>query len=305
VPDPNLHVVTGAFGYCGRHIARLLLQHGVRVRTLTAHPRRPDPFHGQIEIAPLDFSDHSLLVANLRGAAVFYNTYWIRFPWRQVTFGGAVENSRALIRAAAEAGVRRFVHISVTNPSLDSPLPYFRGKALVEQELVNSGLSYAILRPTVFFGGEDILINNIAWLLRNLPVFGVFGRGDYHLQPVFVEDISALCIRLAAQAADTILDAVGPETYTFEELVRLVRQWVRGRARIVRVPPVLALAAGRALCWFTRDVVITRDEITGLMSNLLVSAATPTCPTRFSDWLRANARDLGVSYRSELQRHYR
>lgn len=153
-----MDVVTGAFSFTGRAIAEELLRRGRPVRTLTrrTHPR--DPLAARIESAPLVFDDP----APLAGADTLYNTYWIRFPRGGATFEQAVEHTRALLRAAREAGVRRVVHISVTNPSEGSPLPYFHGKALCERAVAESGLSYAIVRPTLVFGAGDILLNNIA-----------------------------------------------------------------------------------------------------------------------------------------------
>lgn len=298
-------MVTGAFGYLGRHITSLLLEQGQRVRTLTNHANRPHPFGDRVEAVPFHFDVPSKLTASLRGAATLYNTYWVRFSRGDATFDRAVANSLVLIRAATEAGVRRIVHIGITNPSLDSPLPYFRGKAVVERALLESGMSYAILRPTVLFGEGDILINNIAWLLRRLPVFGLFGKGEYRLQPAHVGDVAALAVESSGRVGNVILDAVGPETYTFEELVRLVRQRVGSRAMIVRVPALAALAAARLIGSLVGDVVITPDEVSGLTANLLVSDQPPTCPTRFSRWLQDHAHELGAHYASELERHYR
>ena len=301
----ELHVVTGAFGYSGRYIARTLLEQGKRVRTLTKHAGRLDPFGSSIDISPLAFDEPSALVESLRGASVLYNTYWVRFERGAVTFDEAVSNSRILIDAAREAGVGRLVHISVTQPSEESPYPYFRGKAAVERVVSESGLPYAMLRPALLFGREDILINNIAWLLRRLPVFGVFGTGGYLVQPAYVGDVAGLAVALGATRENVIVDAVGPETYTFLELVLLLRERVRSRSRIIHVPPAAALAVGRVIGRAMRDVVITRDEIGGLMANLLVSGKPPTCATRFSDWVTENAGALGRAYASELARHFR
>jgi len=304
VANSDLHIVTGAFGYSGRYIAQRLLAQGRRVRTLTHHLDRPDPFDGRIEVVPYHFERPDLLTDALRGAAVLYNTYWIRFERGDTTFATAVANTNALVNAAREAGVRRFIHISITNPSEHSPLPYFRGKALVERALRESGLSHAILRPTVLFGKEDILINNIAWLLRHLPVFGIFGSGSYELQPVFVGDLADLAVTLAGDSTNVVLDAAGPERYSFEQMVQLVRRTVGSRSRLVHVPPSLGLAFGALVGRAIRDVLITRDEIAGLMAGLLVSGQAPTCSTRFSDWVAQHASELGVRYTSELRRHY-
>jgi NADH dehydrogenase len=303
--NPELNVVTGAFGYTGRYIAGQLLSMGVRVRTLTGHPDRHNPFGQRVSVAPLNFEDPTGLTESLRGATTLYNTYWIRFNHGRETFEKAVGNSIALIGAAKDAGVSRIVHISITNPSHGSPLPYFRGKAIVEQAIIESGLSYAIIRPALVFGREDILVNNIAWLLRWFPVFIVPGQGDCLLQPVFVEDLAGLATSAGHGHDNVIFDAVGPETYTFDQLVRLIAETVNSRARIVHLRPGLALLASKILGLMVRDAMLTRDEVDGLMSNLLVSQEPVTGHTRLSVWLRQNAEHIGATYASELRRHYR
>ena len=302
---PGISVVTGAFGYTGKYIARRLLDQGSRVRTLTRTPISGSPFGDQVEVRPLDFGDPPQLVASLDGADILYNTYWVRFARGGVTHDTAVENSRALLRAAVEAGVRRVVHVSITNATQDSPLPYFRGKALAEMAVRDSGLSYAIVRPTVLFSPEDILINNIAWFLRRFPLFPIPGRGCYPVQPVFVDDVARLAIEAGSGVDDVAIDAVGPETFAFEEMVRLLARRVGSRSRLVRTPPPAALLAARIAGRLVRDVVLTKDELDGLMAGLLVSADPPTASTRFTTWLEAEGASLGQRYASELTRHYR
>lgn len=303
--DAGADVVTGAFGYTGRYIARRLLETGRRVVTLTGRAGRPNPFGERVAVRPFNFDRPAELAASLRGADTLYNTYWVRFPYGRVTFEQAVENTQTLIRAAEVAGVRRIVHVSVANASEQSPLPYFRGKALVDKAVISSRLSYAIIRPTVIFGGQDILINNIAWLLRRFPVFGVFGEGDYAVQPVFVEDVAELAVRAGRHERNVVIDAIGPETYSFEELVRLIAGAVGSKAKIVRLPAGPALWVGRLIGRAVGDVLITREEIEGLMSGLLACRGPATAPTRFSDWLARSATSVGRTYASELKRHYR
>jgi uncharacterized protein YbjT (DUF2867 family) len=300
----RIHAVTGAFGYSGSHVARMLLDRGERVRTLTGHPDRPDPFGGRVEVARFRFDEPSAMRDALAGVRVLYNTYWVRFDHGAATFARAVDDSRALFQAAADAGVERIVHASITNPSADSTLPYFRGKAAVEEALRESGIPHAILRPAVFFGGRDVLVNNIAWLLRRLPVFGI-AAGAYGIQPVHVEDFARLAVEHGEGRGNDVLDAVGPETFGFDELVRLVRRGVGSRSLVVRVPQWALLATARLVGSIVGDVVLTRDEVEGLTSNLLVSKDRPTAPTRFSDWLATRADGLGVEWASELRRHYR
>ena len=299
------NVVTGASGYTGRYITRRLLSMGETVRTLTGRPDRPNPFGDEVSVAPYAFDDPVQLARSLEGAEVLYNTYWVRFPRGGLTFDKAVENSRALITAAEDAGVRRIVHVSITNASADSPLPYFRGKGLVEDAVEGSTMAYAIVRPTVVFGKEDILINNIAWFLRRFPLFTIFGSGGSQVQPVFVEDVAEIAVAAGHRTDNMVIDAVGPDVFTFEEMVRLIAEKVGSRARLVHVPSGLALALARLAGYVVRDVVVTRDEIAGLTAGLLTSETGPTGRTRLADWVSENSRSLGTSYASELDRHYR
>jgi uncharacterized protein YbjT (DUF2867 family) len=301
---PQLDVVTGAFGFTGKYISRRLLSAGRRVRTLTAHPDRADSFGAGIEVAPLDFGRPESLVQSLRGTEVLFNTYWVRFQHGSADFEQAIRNSGILFAAAREAGVRKIVHISIANPSLESPLPYYAGKARVEKLLAASGLSYSILRPTVIFGPEGILINNIAWFVRHLPLFAIPGSGDYQLQPVFVEDVAELACSTASQETNSTLDAVGPEIYSFEELIRVISRSVRRKARLVHLPPQLALRMIRLIQPFVGDVILTPGEIAGLTGNLLVSRNRPTGTTLLSQWLSCNSAALGARYMSELKIHY-
>lgn len=297
--------MTGAFGYTGKYITRQLLSMGRRVKTLTGHPNRQNPFGDRVSVALLNFDNQRELAENLRGASILYNTYWIRFSYGQVTFDKAIANTKTLIEAAEQAGVRRIVHISITNASEDSPFPYFRGKGLLEKAIIHSRLSYAIIRPTVIFGAEDILINNIAWLLRRFPVFAIPGAGHYRLQPVFVEDMAEIVISAAQRDENITVDAVGSEVFTFAELVRLIADKVQARARIIHLRPGLALFLAKLLGYVVSDVALTRDELEGLMSNLLVSDSPAMGQTRLSDWLAHNADTVGTKYASELNRHYR
>lgn len=301
---PVRYAVTGAFSYSGKYITQRLLASGAEVVTLTNHPRG-DPFGGRVAVAPLDFADPGGLARALQGVSVLLNTYWVRFPHGNMTHEVAVANTRALMSAAKAAGVRRMVHVSITHPSIDSQLTYFRGKAELEEAVRGSGMSYAILRPTVLFGKEDILVNNMAWLLRRWPVFAIPGDGRYRLQPIYVDDLAQLAVEAAQRDDSYTQDAVGPEIFAYEELVALLRDAVGSRARMWHLPPRLVHLAAGVLGWFVGDVLLTWEEIEGLMQNLLVSEQPPPGHTRLSDWVRAHAGELGREYHSEVKRHFR
>jgi uncharacterized protein YbjT (DUF2867 family) len=300
----GVDVVTGAFGYTGRFIAERLLATGRRVRTLTGHPDRPNPFGGGLEVVPYRFDDPGALAASLEGAATLYNTYWVRFPHAGVRFEDAVANSRALFTAARAAGVGRVVHVSITNPSVDSPFPYFRGKALVEQALADSGVAHAVVRPTVVFGRGDVLVNNIAWLLRHLPVFTIAGDGRYRVRPVHVADVARLCLEAASGPSGACVDAVGPETFTFAEMVGAIAAAVGSAARLVNVPAAVVPPVARLLGVVLRDVLLTAEELGGMMAGLVATDGPATGHVALSEWLTAYGATLGTRYASELQRHY-
>ena len=296
--------ITGAFGYSGKYIAKRLLAQGHQVITLTGHPNRKNPFDEAVHAYSFNFDNPDALVETLQGVDTLFNTYWVRFSHGDTTFDDAVANTRTLFDAAKKAGVRRVVHVSITNPEIDSPLPYFKGKAQLEAYLKASGLSYAIIRPTVIFGVEDILINNIAYLLRRFPLFAIPASGNYRLQPIYAEDLAKIAIEAGESTDNLVIDAVGPKIYTFKALVKEIRESIGSRAKLIHIPPLLALTMSRLLGLALGDVVLTHDEIQGLMADLLISEEAPTGQKELKDWLRENANTIGAHYASELKRHY-
>lgn len=305
MPHPELAVVTGAFSFTGRYVARRLINQGVEVKTLTRHPDSRNEFGDRVAAVPLDFADPDGLRRSMKGAGVFYNTYWIRFARGQTTFDQAVENSRALFEAARSSGVERIVHFSVSNASVESHLPYIRAKAQVEQILKSLGVPYSIVRPTLIFGVGDLLLNNMAWALRRFPFFPVFGDGDYAVQPVYAEDVAVQAVGAGSQSENSTADAAGPERFSYEALIRLIASAVGVSVRLVRMPTPMGLAATRLVGLAVRDVVLTRDEVDELMAGLFTSSFAPTGTTRLSDWLQANSEGLGRKYLSELRRNFR
>lgn len=301
--DTGLDCVTGAFSYSGQAIANALLNSGRHVRTLTGHPHRA-PESTPLQVCPLDFDDSIGLATSLEGVTTLYNTYWVRFAHHQIDHDLAVHNSRALFQAARRAGVARLVHVSITHPSADSPYPYFRGKALVEGALAETGLSYAVLRPAILFGGNGVLINNIAWLLRHVPVFAIGGRGNYRIRGIHVDDLATLCLQKSSEDTNSVSDAVGPERPTFVELVSEIREAVGSHAKLIRTPgftlPLLSRALGLAL----GDVLLTRDEYQAMANGLADTDGPSTGNTELSKWIATNAQTLGLSYANELTRHF-
>ena len=295
--------VTGAFSYSGKYITKRLLARGEEVITLTGHPNRPDPFGGKVKAFPLDF-DVASMTRSLQGVDVLVNTYWVRFDYGENTQPRAVENTRKLVDAAKAAGIKRIVHISIANPSAESHLPYYWGKAANEKAVMESGMSYAILRPTVLYGDEDILINNIAYLLRRFPFFLIPGDGSYGIQPVHIDDLADLAVEGIYSKDNYVIDAVGPETFTFKEIVKLIAEKIGTKRFLISFPPGMALLAAQFLSIFVKDVLLTAEEVDGLMANLLVSKEPPRGKRSFVSWLEANQKQVGTQYASELKKHY-
>ena len=302
---PTTVAITGAFSYTGKYATQLLLDRGYQVRTLTYHPGRENPFGDRVKVFPYCFEDPDRLSQSLCGASTLINTYWLRFPRGESTFETAIQNTHTLITAARKAGVKRIVHVSIANPSAESPLGYYRGKAKVEQAVIDSGMSYAILRPTVIFGVEDILINNIAWFVRHFPVFVVPGNGRYRVRPIYVEDMARLIVDAVDQSGNSVLNAIGPETFTFEELVRLIAQQLGNSVRLVHLPMTLAYLSTLVSGWFVGDTILTWEEYQGLMGDLLAPAGISSGQTRLSQWLADNRERVGTRYASEVARHYK
>ncbi len=300
----GLDVVTGAFGYIGRYIAAHLLEEGRQVKTITTHVEKPNPFGSQVDAFPYDFNHPDRLIKTLRGADTLYNTYWIRFEHDGMTFDQAVENTRVLFKCAAQAGVKKIVHISVTQASSDSPLPYYAGKGRQEEILKYAGVPYAIVRPTLVFGKEDILVNNIAWLIRKFPLFPIMGTGQYKMQPLYVADLASIAFQWSKSEHPATIDAIGPECYAYEEFVMLIASTMGKKVRFVRVSPGMGILLGKLVSVFVGDVILTKNELRGLMDNLLTSEDKPNGATRFSDWLVNNRHTIGRAYTSELARHF-
>ena len=299
-----MNVVTGSFGYIGKYITRSLLAMGQEVKTITTHPDKPNPFGEKVKASHYHFENPAALTKNLAGCETLFNTYWVRFDHRQWSFDKALENTKTLFTCAKNAGVKKIIQISVSNPTENDPLPYYKGKALQEKALRESGVDYAIVRPTLVFGLEDILVNNITWTIRKFPVVPIFGSGKYKLQPIFVEDLADIAVEASSSKSSQILDAISPETFTYEAFLRLIARELNRDVFFFHTSPTIGIMLGKIIGLFVKDVILTKDELRGLMASKLTSNQEPNGITLFTDWFRRNKQAVGTAYTSELNRHF-
>jgi NADH dehydrogenase len=301
----HMDVVTGSFGYIGKYITRKLISSGKQVKTITTHPDKLNPFGKDVKAYPYNFDNPELLISILKGCDTLFNTYWVRFNYGTSSFEKALRNTKILFDCAKKAGIKKIVHIGVTNPSESDALPYYRGKSLQEKMLRELGIPYSIIRPTLVFGKEDILINNIAWTIHKFPFVPIFGSGDYKVQPVFVEDLASIAVECAKKNVSETLDAIGPETFTYKEMLQIIASVLNRDVKFFHIWPNIGILLGKIIGLFVKDVLLTKDELKGLMDNKLTSQQIPNAKTKFTEWLKANRGTIGQRYTSELDRHFR
>ena len=281
-----MDVVTGSFGYIGKYITQKLISSGKRVKTITTHPDKPNPFGNDVKAYPYNFDNPELLINVLKGCETLFNTYWVRFNYVKQSFENALRNTDMLFDSARKAGIKKIVHIGVTNCSESDALPYYRGKALQEKMLKELGIPYSIIRPTLVFGKEDILVNNIAWTIRRFPLVPIFGSGDYKVQPVFVKDVASIAVECAQKNTSETLDAIGPEAFTYKEMLRVMASVLNRNVKFIHVRPNVGIFLGKIIGLFVDDVLLTKDELQGLMANKLTSQQVPNGKTKFTEWLK-------------------
>lgn len=302
----TIHTITGALGFTGKYIAGQLIEKGCTVQTLTNSPERPNPFGNKLNILPLDFDNLENLTNSLRGTDVFYITYWVRFAYKSkdLTFlySQGEENTKKLFDAAKNAGVSKIVYISISNPDEELPYEYFYRKARIEKHLMASGIPYAILRPCVLFGDEDILFNNIAWAIRKFPLFPVFKAKECKIQPVFVNDLATLSIECGQKKENILTDACGPEIFHYKDIVKTICKILNKKRLVFTLPRSWIYNAGKIISTITGDQILTRDEMNALCDGLMYSRNPPLAKTRFTIWLTENKKTFGIRYANETKR---
>jgi NADH dehydrogenase len=159
----------------------------------------------------------------------------------------------------------------------------------------------------VLFGGHrNVLINNIAWMLRKFPIFGVFGMGNYPIQPVHVKDVARVAVEQGESRENVTIDVTGPETFRYKEYIGMMAKSMSLRRIILPMPPFVSWLFGKFLGLLLQDLVITRAEIKGLRRGLMASDEDPLGQLKFSEWIAEHGKDFGKRYQNDLkERKYR
>jgi uncharacterized protein YbjT (DUF2867 family) len=267
--------VTGATGFVGRHIAATLAARGHRVRVLARDPARARVLSElNVEIVAGGLADRTALDRLARGADALIHLVGIIVEQGAQTFTAVhVAGTQALLAAAREAGVRRFVHMSAVG-ARDEPgaTPYHRTKRQAEQLVRDSGLSHAIFQPSIINGPESAPIRLLAQLHRWSPVVPVFGDGRFPTQPVWIDDV-AVAFALAAERPDTVgvFELGGPHVLTYEEFLLTIGRATGHSRPLVHVPLGLVRAAVRVFDVFGPAAPLTSDQV----QMLVEGSATP------------------------------
>ena len=223
-----LVLVTGSTGFLGRRVVTELLGKHHSVRCLVHNPggerifpgRAPDVYYGNV-------NDMGAISEAAQGVDVAIHLVAVIRERQQTTFQSVNHLGTAnVVTAAKQAGVKHFIHVSANGVTADRRFRYLYSKWLGEQEVINSGLPFTILRPTIMFGPGDEFLNTLAGFAKLLPIAPIAGAGRNMYQPIAVED-AARCLALSVDREDLIgkvLEIGGPERISYNDIASIVAQ---------------------------------------------------------------------------------
>ena len=248
--------MAGGSGFIGRAVVRRLRVDGAEVAVMTAHPdrsrRRIEALGATVRVG--DVQDEGSLPAAVRGAAVVVQTLTFpTFPVEKRSKGYTFEafdhiGTGRLARAAADAGVGRYVFVSGSGAAPDAPTVWHRAKWFGEEELRATGLSHVVIRPSWIYGPEDRALNRFVTFHRWLPFVPVVGDGRQRLQPVFIDDVAeAVALAVEPHGPTGTFEIGGPDVVTMDQVLRTMME-VRGKVKpLLHIAPILPKAAGAVL----------------------------------------------------------
>jgi uncharacterized protein YbjT (DUF2867 family) len=229
--------VFGGTGFVGRRVVRHLRESGTRVRIVSRHRGLGED--AGIEQIAADAHDQRSVDAAVASADGVVNAISLYVEHAGDTFHSVhVEAAAKIARAARQAGIRRFVHVSGIGANTASPSPYIRSRGEGEAAVQTAFPGAVIVRPAAMFAPDDAFLTTILRLLRSLPAYPIFGDGRTRLQPVYVEDVATAIAQILRQRQKPypIYELAGPQVYSYEELLRTVARIAGLRPVLMRMP---------------------------------------------------------------------
>ena len=289
-------LVTGATGFVGRNVVKALRTRGKGVRCLVhTHSRENVVTDYRVEVAHGDILDPTSLREAMKGVdAVVHLVAIIREKGRQtfdlINRGG----TESVVQAAREAGVRHFVHMSAIGVREDPGYPYLFSKWQGEQAVINSGLTYTILRPSIQFGDGDEFINTLAGVVKAFPVIPVVGSGKTRLQPVSVEEVGALVSLVVDNPRfnGRIIEIGGPDHLTYDEIVDIIVKTLGVR----RLKAHLPLAQVRSIIRVMEALIPNPPATTSQLDMLAVDNVTTTDSMEKTFRMKARSLEGNIGY---------
>jgi uncharacterized protein YbjT (DUF2867 family) len=233
----NCATVFGGTGFVGRRVVHHLRVSGTRVRIVARHRGLSED--DGIEQVAADAHDERSAEAAVAGADCVVNAISLYVERGTDTFHSVhVETAAKIARAARQAGIRRFVHVSGIGANTASSSPYIRSRGEGEAAVQTAFPGAVIVRPAVMFAPDDAFLTTILRLLQSLPAYPIFGDGRARLQPVYVDDVAAAIAQILRQSQKPhlIYELAGPRVYSYEELLRTIARIAGLRPVLMRMP---------------------------------------------------------------------
>jgi uncharacterized protein YbjT (DUF2867 family) len=249
-------VVTGGTGFIGREVvSRLLEEGGVEVAVTTRYPERPDPWEGRVRKIQAFAGDTISLGKAFTGAdtvvhAIQFPNAPVEDPAKGRTYMEVDgRGTEAAVGVARKLGVRRFVYLSGAGAGKGLAQPWFKAKDIAERAVRESGMEYAIVRPSWIYGPGDHSMNRFIWFCRHLPLVPVIGDGRTPVYPAYVKDVARALVDLVRRedARDTVLEIGGPQRLTMDDVIRTIQEVLGRRRPLVHHPEGLMKALVRPM----------------------------------------------------------
>src|ERR1700736_6321393 len=281
--NDRIVTVFGGTGFLGRRVVRHLRKREFSVRIASRHPDRghrlfalDDP---QLQSVAANIHDERSVADALAGAFGVVNAVSLYVERGQDTFHSVhVESAERVAAQAHRAGVERLVHVSGIGADAASPSRYIRKRGEGELAVRAAFADALFVRPAAMFGPDDAFLTTILKLLRQLPIYPMFGRGRTRLQPAYVEDVAEAVARVMrrAETHSIIFEFGGPRVYSYEQFLRAVAHQAGLAPRLIPIP----FSVWHALAWASEILpapLLTRNQVELMQIDTVSSREWPAC----------------------------